>query len=155
MPSLHIMSLHLCFSSLLYILQVVFVQFLFMHVCFSILFYIIHFVFVHCVILHVFVHFLFAQMCFSILCICVFQFSELHSTFYTCFFVYAQWCKCFSIVHTSMFLNSLNYILHCVCASVFLNSLNYILQIFVSMHYVYKLSVCARIFFNSTCICVS
>ncbi len=60
-----------------------------------------------------------------------------------CFFVCAQWCKCFSIVHTSMFLNSLNYILHCVCASVFLNSLNYILQIFVSMHYVYKLSVCA------------
>ncbi len=148
--------MHLCFSNLLYILQVVFVHFLSMHVCFSILFYIIHFVFVHCVILHVSMHFLFAQVCFSILCICVFQFFELHSTFYTCFFVCALWCKCFSIVHASMFFNSLSYNLHCVCASVFFNSSNYILH-FADLcvyAYVYKLFVYARVFFNATCICI-
>jgi hypothetical protein len=62
----------------------------------------------------------FVHLCFSIL--------QEHSTFYTCFFVCALWCECFSIVHTSMFLNSLSYILHYICASVFLDSLNYILH---------------------------
>lgn len=91
----------------------------------------------------------FVNLCFSIF--------QVHFTFYTCFFICALWCECFSIVHTSMFLNSLSYILHCVYASVFFNSLNYIilLQIFVSLHYVYKLFVYAWVFFNLACICVS
>jgi len=136
LPSIHIVFVHLCFSSLLYILQVVSIHFLSVHVCFSILFYIIHFVFVHCVILHVSVHFLFAQVCFSILCICVFQLSNLHFTF---FFVYALWCKCF--------FNSLSYILHCVCANMFLKFLNYILH-FTNL---YVCALCINCLFVHEC----
>lgn len=58
-------------------------------------------------------------------------FSNLHwslSFSFSSHCVYALWCKCLSIVHALMFLNSLSYILHCVYASVFFNSSKYILH---------------------------